>query len=206
MKKGMIIAGSSILVVGILVICAILFTKDNSDNLAERDTHITVEAKVDEYQFLEEIEEKSDIIVKVEKKSEEPPMVERGNRGNVNFSGTIGNVEVKEIFKNESGRNIEIGSILPVFENEAYDASGKVTYHVANYKKMALGKEYMLFLYYSESDEWYVPLSAIWGKYPLDSSESVLFNDSKSKLFMATPAKVVDELEQIGVEIRKKYD
>lgn len=42
---------------------------------------------------------------------------------------------------------------------------------------MEENKEYMLFLNYSEDDGWYVPCSAIWGKYPLDPNEDILFQD-----------------------------
>ena len=76
----------------------------------------------------------------------------------------IGNVEILEIYKNTSGKDLKISDEIPILENEAYNKAENVVYHVAGYRKMEQDKEYMLFLDYSEDDSWYVPCSAIWGK------------------------------------------
>lgn len=166
--------------------------------------HVAVEAKIDEYRSLKEIEEKVDIIVKVIKDSEEPPIIQKDNMGNVNFTGTIGNVKVTEIYTNKSDRSIDEGDIIPVFENEACDSKTNTVYHVANYTKMEIGQEYMLFLTYSPSDRWYVPCSAVWGKYPLNSSEAVLYRSSTGN-----PENNTDDMDsimkQIEQEVQAKY-
>ena len=132
---------------------------------------LIVDAKVDAYDSLDEIENVVSIIAKVKKVSEDPPMIRK------NSEGTIGNVEVIEIYKDTSGRALKIFDILPVLENETYSETENINYHIAGYKKMEENKEYMLFLNYSEDDGWYVPCSAIWGKYPLDPNEDILFQD-----------------------------
>lgn len=138
---------------------------------------LIVDAKVDAYDSLDEIENVVSIIAKVKKVSEDPPMIRKNSEGGMLFTGTIGNVEVIEIYKDTSGRALKIFDILPVLENETYSETENINYHIAGYKKMEENKEYMLFLNYSEDDGWYVPCSAIWGKYPLDPNEDILFQD-----------------------------
>lgn len=41
---------------------------------------------------------------------------------NPNLTQTIGNVKVTKIYANTSKRKIEVGDMLPIFENEAYDS------------------------------------------------------------------------------------
>ena len=139
--------------------------------------NLIVDAKVDAYDSLDEIENVVSIIAKVKKVSEDPPMIRKNSEGGMLFTGTIGNVEVIEIYKDTSGRALKIFDILPVLENETYSETENINYHIAGYKKMEENKEYMLFLNYSEDDGWYVPCSAIWGKYPLDPNEDILFQD-----------------------------
>ena len=138
---------------------------------------LIVDAKVDAYDSLDEIENVVSIIAKVKKVSEDPPMIRKNSEGGMLFTGTIGNVEVIEIYKDTSGRALKIFDILPVLENETYSETENINYHIAGNKKMEENKEYMLFLNYSEDDGWYVPCSAIWGKYPLDPNEDILFQD-----------------------------
>ena len=122
-----------------------------------------IDAKVDGYDSLEEIEDKVSIIVKAKKVPENPSMIRKNSEENIRFTGTIGNVEILEIYKNTSGKNLKISDEIPILENEAYNKAENVVYHVAGYRKMEQDKEYMLFLEYSEDDSWYVPCSAIWG-------------------------------------------
>ena len=203
MKKRIIIAGGILLLSLVLAVCIYPLTqKSKSTHFSKPSTDISVEAKVDEYQSLEAIENTVAIIVKVEKISEEEPIIWKNDQGNVYFAGTIGNVKINEIYKNDSDRQLEIGRTIPIFENEAYDPKENTTYHVADYKKMSVGKEYMLFLNYSDSDRWYVPCSAIWGKYPLDSSEPILYNSTEVEPVIDSPHSLVNK---IGLEVSEKY-
>ena len=199
----MFIVGGSLLLILVVIACIYPLTqKKESQNFAENSTDISVEAKVDEYQSLEAIENNVEIIVKVEKTSEEEPIIWRNEHGSVYFVGTIGNVKITEIYKNESDRQLETGDTIPVFENEAYDSKENVTYHVADYKKMSEGKEYILFLNYSDGDQWYVLCSAVWGKYPLDNSEPILYKGDDSRAVMDSSYDLID---QIGLEVIDKY-
>ncbi|MBU3877189.1 hypothetical protein HGO97_015390 [Faecalicatena sp. AGMB00832] len=203
MKKGMLTAG--IIVVVLLLIWAYVVypIAQKNKTFEEAPMDMSVEAKVDEYHSLEAIENSIGIIVKAEKVSEEEPVIWRDGQGNVYFVGMIGNVKISNIYKDESNQDIKIGSTISIFENEAYDAEKNVIYHVAGYKKMGIGKEYMLFLDYSEDDNWYVPCSAIWGKYPLDSTEAILYN-SNERPAETSSANIL--VTQIGREVIEKYE
>lgn len=172
----------------------------NSSNLPPRE--VLVEGKVDGYDSLDEIEEKVSIIVKATKISEDDPLVKKNERGNLLLTGTIGNVKITEIYKDESNRSLAVDDILPIYENEAYVKSENAIYHVAGYQKMLEDKEYMLFLDYSEGDEWYVPCSAIWGKYPMDSTESILFRENEEPALMSRTPEPID---MIAHEVLEKY-
>lgn len=159
---------------------------------------VVIDAKVDGYDSLEEIEEKVSIIVKAKKVSEDPSMIRKNTEGNIRFTGTIGNVEILEIYKDMSGKDLKVSDELPILENEAYNEAENVVYHVAGYRKMEQDKEYMLFLDYSEDDGWYVPCSAIWGKYPLDEKEALLFQETRQ-------ASEEGPLDGIQEEVLEKY-
>lgn len=203
MKKGMKIAGISVVVFLLIGAYAVYPIVQKNKTFKEAPTDMSVEAKIDEYQSLESIENSVEIIVKAEKVSEEEPIIWRGSNDEPYFVGMIGNVKIINIYKDGSNQDITAGSIIPIFENEAYDAEKNVIYHVAGYKKMSIGKEYMLFLDYSESDNWYVPCSAIWGKYPLDSTEVILYNSNERAAETSTANILVT---QIGCEVMEKYE
>lgn len=200
-KKALV--GICIVFAAITAVSIYHFTKKERENIVtitpEDAAHAEIEAKVDGYHSLSEIEDKVDIIVRVIKDSEEPPSIHRGNMGTVNFVGTIGNVKVTKIYTNTSDRNIEVGDILPIFENEAYDSETNTVYHVAGYTKMAIGQEYMLFLTYSSSDRWYVPCSVIWGKYALNDTEADVYSDDSD-------SEKENIMEKIRLEVLEKYD
>lgn len=143
---------------------------------------LVVDAKVDSYESLDEIENAVSVIAKVKKISEDQPMVRKNSQGEMLFTGTIGNVEVIEIYKDTSGKAIKVFDSLLILENETYSKTENINYHIAGYKKMEENKEYMLFLNYSEDDGWYVPCSAIWGKYLLDLNEDILFQEENTSL------------------------
>lgn len=210
MKKKILISLCIIIAAAALFVTIYQFKKGQDTDIVtsapDDASHVAVEAKIDGYRSLEEIENKVDIIVKVVKDSEEPPIIQRDNMGNVNFTGTIGNVKVTKIYTDKSDQNIKEGEIIPIFENEAYDSKTNTVYHVAGYTKMEIGKEYMLFLTYSPGDNWYVPCSAVWGKYPLNSSEAALYR-SNTKDSEKNDVNGMDTIiEQIGQEVQAKYN
>lgn len=201
MKKKKLIMIASLVVVFFSIAGLYYGMQKNEKKVVKNYKHVMVGAKIDEYQSLQSIEEKVALIVKVKKVNEEEPIIWRDEQGNVYFVGTIGNVEVLKVYKDESDQHIEIGNILPIFENEAYDEKENTTYHVAGYQKMQVENEYMLFLNYSDGDKWYVPCSAIWGKYPLNPQENILYHDSE----ISTMSFDENLVEKIGVEVIQKY-
>lgn len=124
MKNKKVLIGICVVFVAIAFISIYQFTKGREEKdivIAPEDAvHMTVDAKIDEYYSLKEIEDKVDIIVKVRKDSEESPIIRRDEMGDVYFAGTIGNVKVIQLYTNKSVQSIDAGDIIPVFENEAY--------------------------------------------------------------------------------------
>ena len=185
---------------GIAIIgCLGLILHVYNNNKPAKD--IVIDAKVDEYTSLAEIEDKVTLIVKVNKLSDDSPMIRKNSSDRILFTGTIGNVEVLKVYKNTSDRTISVGDQLPILENETYNKVENVTYHIAGYKKMEQNKEYMLFLDYSVEDEWYVPCSAVWGKYPLDPEEETLFVNNT----MRTSQEDENPIDKISKEVLEKY-
>lgn len=118
-------------------------------------------------------------------------------------------VEVKEIRKNISEQSVEVGDKIPVYENQfSYlDKEGtKVTCHVNQYKMMEPGKEYILYLNYSEHDEWFYILSGLFGKVPVSEEEELLFPSSKATFLQGQPNEEEDDSyeEDILRNIRKE--
>lgn len=179
------------MIIGLVIVCflGVAFYQWNQNKPAG---DLIIDAKVDAYDSLDEIENKVSVIVRAKKVSEEKPMIRKNSEGNIRFTGTIGNVEILKIYKDDSGKELHISEILPILENETYNKSENMNYHIAGYLKMKKNKEYMLFLDYSEEDGWYVPCSAIWGKYPLDLNEKTLFKEEQS----------IDNIED---EVLEKY-
>lgn len=180
---------------------SIIFLGIGQWNQSKQANDLIVDAKVDAYESLDEIENAVSVIAKVKKVSENQPMIRKNSQGGILFTGTIGNVEVIEIYKDTSGKAIKVFDSLPILENETYSEAENINYHIAGYKKMEQNKEYMLFLNYSEDDGWYVPCSAIWGKYPLDPNEDILFQDISTRTLQEENT----SLNNIGEEVIDKY-
>ena len=91
---------------------------------------------------------------------------------------TLSEVSVKEMLTDSAGRNVQPGDGLQILENQftyAEQDGTQATCHINRYVKMQPGKEYYLFLRYSEENGYYVILSGFLGKVPVDESEPVLF-------------------------------
>ena len=91
---------------------------------------------------------------------------------------TLSEVSVKEVLTDSAGRNVQPGDRLQILENQftyAEQDGTQAICHINRYVKMQPGKEYYLFLRYSEENGYYVILSGLLGKVPVDESEAVLF-------------------------------
>lgn len=135
-------------------------------------------AKSDLYASAAELEAAAQLVVRVEKTEQEENVVEPLNAQGAYHGYTLSEVSVKEVLTDSAGRNVQPGDRLQILENQftyAEQDGTQATCHINRYVKMQPGKEYYLFLRYSEENGYYVILSGLLGKVPVDESEAVLF-------------------------------
>ena len=116
--------------------------------------------------------------MRVEKTEQEENVAEPLNAQGAYHGYTLSEVSVKEVLTDSAGRNVQPGDRLQILENQftyAEQDGTQATCHINRYVKMQPGKEYYLFLRYSEENGYYVILSGLLGKVPVDENEPVLF-------------------------------
>lgn len=155
-------------------------------------------AKIDAYSSIKELEKNSDIIVAgLKTEEQEPTFLYDGSGEYLLCAYTLSNFNVCEILGGMEKKDIENKNIK-ILENEFYDKEENVNYHIAGYNKMITGKSYILYLKYSENNDWYVPTGVVTGKIPVDDTEQILTVGKDSSL--------VDNVENIVKKVHKKYD
>lgn len=159
-------------------------------------TDVYVAAKTDMYDSVEDLEESSTVIVRGTKIYEGEPQIDRHKEdGGIVATYTLSDIEIKEIYKDDSGQNLKVSNQITIIENTAIDETEHIRYHIAGYNMMELYKEYILFLKYSKEDQWFIPLGVTFGKFPLDEREELIYEE-------------IDEdtiEERIADEVREKY-
>lgn len=121
--------------------------------------HKNAMAKTLSFETLEDMEDHCGTIIKcVRLDGEQPVITKVDNR--VVSTYTFSQVQVTEVFKDVPGV-LEIGSVITILENEAYDKEANIIYHVAGYNMMEVGEEYLLFLTrHQQSDDNYYYVAA----------------------------------------------
>lgn len=145
--------------------------KSLSDNTTlEKKEDVIAAAKLPEVTDLNDLENKSSIIVKATKSKEHSPVVKKDSEGNIFLTYTMSDLKITQVYKNSKDNPISIDKNIEVYENEAYDSDENITYHVEGYQKMKQDEEYLLFL--EETPEgYYVPVSVIYGKVSIANNE-----------------------------------
>ena len=167
-----------LLVIGI---CA-TFTLFSGEKPQKEPQHVNVSAKVDFYTDTDALVSDSEIIAVCEKISEDEPVVQKDGAGNILAVYTLSTVRVKSVKKGD----VSIGDELIVMENQGYDETSNIVYHIANYQAMQSNHEYLLLLRSSISDPWYIPLAVNAGKIPMDEKESILSPGTEENLELET--------------------
>ncbi|MBQ8519122.1 MAG: hypothetical protein IJ455_05945 [Agathobacter sp.] len=108
-------------------------------------THYGVEAKGLYFEELEEMEGYSDLIIRGERLEEEEAVITLVN-GSIASGYTFSKVKILEIYQDDSGE-YNVGDEITILENEVYDETNNVVYHIGGYNMMVAGDEYLLFLY-----------------------------------------------------------
>lgn len=194
-----------IISMGLIFVCIIGLTACGKVK-TEKEIDTFAGAKSDLYESAEELEEAASVVVKVMRTDKSENVVKTLATGtDMPYGYTKSMVKVTEIMKNTSGQSIEIAEEIQILENQyTYMEDGtKVTCHVNNYKMMEPGNEYILYLEYSESDEWFVILSGLLGKVPV-SEEEVLFPSSRITFYKNQPKEDDSYTRNIMEKIRKE--
>jgi len=129
--------------------------------------HIIVEAKMDSYRNLNDVEKESEIIVLGKKTKQNPSTIQKNN-GYVNGVYTISNFKIEKVIKG----NFKAGDVIDVFESAGIDEETGKIYHIAGYELMEKDEEYLLFLRHSETDPWYMISGLKFGKISLLDKKS----------------------------------
>ncbi|MDF1617918.1 hypothetical protein [Petrocella sp. FN5] len=153
--------------------------------------HVIDSAKLVSYSSADEVVENSDLVVVVNKLSDESVSYDLGDNHFDNF--TLSKVEIKKIIKPSENKILSKGDVIEILESEWVDEEAKVVHHLENYKKMEKGKSYTLYLGYNEEVDNYYPIGLVCGKIPSDANEKMFYGD-----FQNTQAlDVVEELKKI---------
>lgn len=159
---------------------------------------VYIEAKTDYFGNLDELTEKSPIIVKGFKESEVRTEVFKSKINESVIGGyTVADFKITEVIKNEATNSkINLDQSIPIAELN-FEAEGAV-YSTNGYEKMNEGNEYLLFLT-DEQDGVFATRGVTVGKIPLDSNETEIFDnyllDSE-----------IESIKDIFNEARIEYD
>ena len=109
---------------------------------------------------------------------------------------TMAQVRIQEIFQNTLGDAIQKDKIIEIWENEFPD--GDVICHLEGYEKMEIGKEYLLFLRKSMTDDCFIPLGVTYGKVSV-------VEEPDSEFIKLHAANMDPNVKTIAVQAREKY-
>ena len=91
---------------------------------------------------------------------------------------------------------IQKDKIIEIWENEFPD--GDVICHMAGYEKMEIGKEYLLFLRKSMTDDCFIPLGVTYGKVSV-------VEEPDSEFIKLHAANMDPNVKTIAAQAREKY-
>ena len=130
---------------------------------------IFIEAKMDAYRNLNDVEKETEVIVLGKKIKQNPSTIKKDKvyRG-VYGAYTISNFKIEKVFKG----NFKPGDVIDVYESAGIDEETGKIYHIAGYELMEKDEEYLLFLRHSETDPWYMISGLKFGKISLSGKKS----------------------------------
>ena len=153
----------------LLTSCSNGRTKSYENNFRKNQygNHIFIEAKLDAYRNLNDVEKETEVIVLGKKIKQNPSTIQKNN-GYVNGVYTISNFKIEKVFKG----NFKAGDIIVVFESAGIDEKTGKIYHIEGYELMEKDEKYLLFLRHSETDPWYMISGLKFGKISLSGKKS----------------------------------
>lgn len=191
-KKVVIFTSIGILFFGLLAVVYI-------GNYNSEAKLVSISAKIDSVENLDELDDQSELIFKGVKIKGDTSITNIGTDDNPyeDFQ-TNSRIEIQEIYK-DKGSELSVGDIITLEEPAAYKRnylSGKLTYQTyEDYDLMKNDEEYILFVRKSLSNpENYLLISHNLGKYSLNPDEIKLFDDTTGDFY-----------QQLQKEVFAKY-
>lgn len=196
----------SLIVLLVVVVCSsiALYLILMNPFAKKQPTINNIDAKIDEFEDLSELEQNTSIIVKGIKTGELEPEYDYAEtfigegeerKQKVMMVYTLSKFKIEDIIKNKSGVNLANNDEIIIRENDGYDEKTNTIYRILDYRKMVKDEEYLLFLDYSESDNRYVPVAVIYGQIPI----------KQQKLVRNATETQPSEVQNIKNEALKKY-
>lgn len=140
-------------------------TNTSNEKEADSISDVGVDAKIDSYNSVDEMEEDADCIVIGKKVKVSDTVCNRDSNGDFIGGYSLSEFTLSEVSKDKTGKLSE-GDTIIVLENEVYDEKTGKTYHIADYTAMNTEDEYILYLSFNifrDGQEYYTPLAAIYG-------------------------------------------
>lgn len=166
--------------------------------------NLYLDAKMDSFNDLNDVEEVTDLILIGRKTSQNKPTVIYNTEGRIDIAYTLSDFKVSKVIH---GGKLKEGDTFTLLENEAYDEKVDLTYHIAGYNLINLDEEYLLFLNQSETDPYYLISGVNYGKVSLEN-EKTDFPNALKNTFTAYSNEILsayNHQEKVRDEAREKY-
>ncbi len=190
MKKRIYIFSTALLlIIGIFLVSEGNFkekeanaSKNTSENIISNKKIVEIEAKTDGFDDLNDLIEKSPIIVKgIRGEDVRTEVFTSKVDASVIIGGyTVADFKITEVIKNEVA-NVQINSenSIPIAELN-FESEGSI-YSVNGYEKMNENNEYLLFLV-DEQDGVFATRGVTYGKVPLSSDELEIYGENTKSI------------------------
>lgn len=112
------------------------FNNGMEDYLFGKEMYL--DAKMDQFKNLYDVEKITDEIIIAEKISQDEPTILYGAEGRIDIAYTLSKFKVKEVV---ATNNLKVNDEFTMLENEAYDEKNDVAYHIAGYNLIKEGNK-----------------------------------------------------------------
>lgn len=128
-----------------------------------------LDATIDAFDDLDDVESKTDIIVVAEKIIQDDPTILNNDEGRIDIAFTLSDFVVHQVIV---GNDLQEGENFTLLENEAYNSDIGLTYHIEGYNLIKTGQKYLLFLTQESSDPYYLITGVNYGKVALEEEQT----------------------------------
>lgn len=102
-----------------------------------------LDATMDAFDNLGDVESQTDVIVVAEKIIQDDPTIINDDEERIEVAYTLSDFVVHQVI---DGNDLQEGETFTLFENEAYNSDADLTYHIQGYNLIKTGQKYLLFL------------------------------------------------------------